>query len=454
MKTIRKFFAYAVLAMLIAGMLPLAFADEDGDNGIEADSSADASAETSTSSNSGSSKARIAANVGVRADVREGRQDKLEDMKNKLEDRQEKMTERLDKLEAKTQDRLLKLRADYALRLSALENKSFERVANLDEKYLEKFAKLSRDRQEKLAKLTDAQIKAELNAVTFKEVRGADDLKLRIIAKARLEAAREHFDDAKDRYEQAREKYEDARERYNNATTEEERLAHAKETLSGAADSIIAHLEKIKSKVQENENLNETQAADLAARIDAHIQAVADIKVKIDAATTKDEIKAAAKELRQAWAGMRFRIELMAERIITARVQGVLNQGEILQKRLDTALAAMAEQNISVDVDAEVAEFNADIAAAKDFQAQAEAKLEAAIAAGTSDEAKDLVEQAHDLIKKSQDSLKDAHDALRQIIRKMREAGHELEVDTSSSVEIEVETETEVEAEDSGEESD
>lgn len=451
MEIIKRFFAYAVLAMLIAGMLPLAFADDDNDNDdTEVDASADASAETSTSSNSGSSSgssnARIAGTVGVKATIREDRQDRLEDMRNKLADREEKIAERLDKLDEKTQDRLLKLRADYTLRLSALENRSFERIAKLDEKYLEKFAKLSRDRQEKLSKLTDARIKAELDGVKFREVRGADDLKLRIITKARLEAARADFDDAKERFEKAREEYKDARERYNNATTEEERLAHAKEVLSGAADSIITHLEKIKSKVQENENLNESEAADLTARIDAHIQTVTDIKAKIDAATTKEEIKAIAKELRQAWADMRFRMELMAERVITARVQGVLNQGEVLQKRLDTALAAMAEQNISVDVDAEVDEFNADIAAAKDFQAQAKAKLKAAIDADTSDEAKDLVEQAHDLIKKSQDSLKDAHDALRQIIRKIREAGHELEVDTSSSVEIEIEAEDSAEA--------
>ena len=336
-------------------------------------------------------------------------------------------------------------------RLEALDNVAIDKIAGLNKIQIEKIAALSRAKQAELAGLDKSKLEERLKEIKIRQVKTAADLKERVVTRQKIEIAREKFDNARARYEEAKEKYQDAREKYlaaKESGDEEAALEHAKEILLKSADSIIAHLEKIKAKIEENEQISEEMVAELTARIDNQITEIAAIKEKIQSAETKEEIKESAKELRSAWKETEHKARAFAERVVTARVQGVVNQAEVLEKKIDAALARMEEQGIEVDVDVEVAAFSALVQKSRDSFSQAQEKLNQAINATDGETQKDLVDEAKDLIEVSRESLKQAHETLKDIVEKIRESGKELEIDDDEAVEVEDESEDEEETED------
>ena len=125
-----------------------------------------------------------------------------------------------------------------------------------------------------------------------------------------------------------------------------------------------------------------------------------------------------------------------------------MNQGIVLEKKLDNVLAKAKEKGIEVDVSAEVAAFSGKIATAKDKYTQAQAKLNAMLdlKAGnaTEEQIKTAADEAKALLKEARDAIKEAHDILKTIVKKIKEAMPD--ADISAEVEVEVEQDAEIEA--------
>ena len=318
-------------------------------------------------------------------------------------------------------------------------------IQNIDPVLQAKLLQLSRARQTEIANLNKTQLEQRLREIQVKKVQNAEQLKERVLSKQRIETARQNFINARELCEIARQKYNEAKKGYMAAKESgdnEATLEHAKEVMLSSVEKIISHLEKIKAKIEENENMDEERANDLIEKIDNQISDMEEIKAKIEAAETRDQLKEVAKEFRNKWNRYRYRVHAFAEMVVNARVRGVVNQALVLEKKLDHALAIMEEKGIEVDVETEVDEFSSLIEQARDKIGEAQEKLEQAINETDKETTRELAEEAKSLIDEARDLIREAHNKLKEIVAKIREAGQELEIDETVEVEIEEEAAT------------
>jgi len=460
----KKTIALVIMAVFILSIIPLAIADAE----VDANSSASVDSETRAGS-SDSFNVGVSSRTSVRASVdsRENAKDRLEKAKEnagkrleKIAELDQKQNERLSKLNVKNFEKISQLKGGRLERLANLSSEKLERIAELDSDKLEKisdlnqsdiqkFSGLNRARLKELAKMDIRTLKTELKGIKLLRVRNAHDLDKRSItqsdtlkARADFEAAKEKFKESKDGLEDARDKLKQSREKHDDNAT----LEHAREYLLKVSDALVSHLGKIKAKVQENSNIEANVSARITAEIDTQIADINSIKADVQSAATKEQIKEDAAKLRKIWNTLQHLVELYSKRVESARIEGIVNQGIVLEKRLDHVLQEAKDRNISLDVSAEVDVFSQKIADSKDKYTQARAKISEALdlrahgEAADSSKIKSLIDEANQLLKDSRDSIKQAHDELKVIVKKIKEAypGANL----SEGVEVEVEQES------------
>ena len=358
-----------------------------------------------------------------------------------------KNLEKIAELKKERLERISKLSEEKIERMAELDKDNLEKVSDLNDTEIEKFSTLNRAELKAMAKLDKERMKAELKALKVVKVKKAEDLDRREISTAMLAQAREKFDKAEDEFHEATEQLTDERQKLKEARDKKDEkasLEHAKNYLLKTADALIKHLEKIKAKVQESKNIPDDREAKITAEIDAQIVEINAIKADAQAATTKEQIKEAAKKLREKWNRLKHLTRLFAERVVSARVEGLVNQGIVLEKRLDNVLAEAKEKGIEVNVSAEISQFSVKIAAAKDKYTQAQAKLSAVLdlKAGdaTNEQIKAAADEVNTLLKEARDAVKEAHGILKTIVKKLKEA--DSEADISAEVEVEVAQDT------------
>lgn len=466
----RKTIALTIIAIFIFSLMPSSFADED-----KTETRAEIKFRTDTKENKTEVREKYKEKLQIlreehRAKVESLSKDEAERLSNLSGDRLQKIAE-LDKrqlerlavldvrnlekiaeLKKERLERLAKLNEEKLKRLAELEKEELEKISDLNETEMEKFSTLSRGRLKTLAKLDEAGLKTKLKALKIAKVKNAGDLDRRDIPEARLAQLRERFEKAKEEFKDAKDGLEDARKNLKEAKDkkdEKSTLEHAKTYLLRTADALIKHLEKIKAKVQESENIPDDREKQIVAEIDVQIAEINKIKEDVQAAATKEQIKEAAKKLHNKWSRLKHLIRLHAERVVSARVEGVVNRGLVLEKKLDNVLTKAKEKGIEVDVSAEVSQFSEKIALAKDRYTRAQSKLSAVIELksgnATNEQIKAAADEANALLKGARDAIKEAHDILKTIVKKIKEAVPD--ADLSEETEVEVEQETSVETE-------
>jgi len=179
---------------------------------------------------------------------------------------------------------------------------------------------------------------------------------------------------------------------------------------------------------------------------DIVLRTVADELLELVKKSRKISVEEASKKLREIWSRLKHVIDLHAKRVVAARVEGIVNQGLVLEKRLDHVLQEAKDRNISIDVSAEVGVFSQKIAESKGKYTQAQAKISEALSLRANGEPADsakiqsLMDEANQLLKESRDSIKQAHDELKVIVKKIK--GAYPGADLSESMEVEVEQES------------
>ncbi len=447
--------ALAIIAIFVFSLIPLSFADESGaDVNAETAVSIQTTASPSTQDSNANAGAGVRGRIAVREELRKKNKDRLQ----KIADLDKTQIERLSRLEVKNIDKIAELKKERLEKLAKLSEEKISRLAELDKERLEKISDLSdeelnkiailgRARLKNLTKENFAELRAELKEIKIMKIKNVFGLNERRISEAniahirdRFERAKENFEKAKDDLKEAKEKLKDAREKGNKNET----LEFARNYLLHTSDALINHLEKIKTKVQESQNIPDDTEAKIVAEIDAQITDLNAIKADISAATTKEQIKEAAKKLKAKWNRLKHLIDLHAERVVAARVKGIVNQGIVLEKRLDLILQKAKDKNITIDVSADVTQFSEKIAAAKDKYQQAQAKLSSIIdlklGNATNEQIKAVADEAKELLKQARDSIKEAHNVLKTIVRKIKEADHSADLSEETEVEIAEET--------------
>ena len=459
----KKTIALTLLSVFILSLVPLGFADNME---IGVDSRAEAKIHSEAQKGTFEDKLKLLEEQRIKlkianaekseaiANLSEKRLQKIAELdKNQIE-RLSKLKirnlEKITELKKERLERLSELNQDKIERLSELEKEDIDKVLDLNDTEVNKLASLNRARLKEMAKYDKAKLRVDLRNLRILKIKNADELNERNLSDDNLTQLKENLDDAKNKFETAKNEFDGAKKELKKALNdrnEERAKTNAKIALLKAADLLIFHLEKLKINVQANENIPSDEEARIVAQIDAKITQISSLKTEVNAATTKEQIKQLAKNLREIWNDVKDTvIDLNSDRVISARVEGLVNRAKVLEKRLDQILAKANESNVTVDVSAEISMFSERIANAEDKEKQAQAKLTEAInISGTNqtinkEKIKILRQDAHQLLMEANNFLKQAHEMLKLIVKKVREEFPK--ADLSSEVEVEIAQET------------
>ena len=284
----------------------------------------------------------------------------------------------------------------------------------------------------------------------FKE----ENFKARKLTKERVKLARENAKDASDRAKAAREKFNELKEKVKDRAEElrtcksddseecevkrTEAKADAIEALQKAAESASEEIAKLKARIEESESLSEEEVKALLVKITSAEEKLDRVNEEIDGldeSSTKDEIKTAARHLRQVLANVKDGLKNSAGKLVHARMGGVIARSRSLQDNLNRVLdrAEGAGKDVSAVSDL-VEQFNTQLD-----------KAQTAYEKATESWKTDDVEIAKGLAKESQDALKEAHETLKDIFHQLKE--HKLTKDLKE-VEDDEDDNSEVELED------
>jgi hypothetical protein len=238
--------------------------------------------------------------------------------------------------------------------------------------------------------------------------------KVRALSKIKVEKAKENFLKAQAKFEQVKLNFEESKLRWEeakkerkecteNCTEKETKLIeHVKEIVKDSADKMISHLEKVKSKIESNEELNET---------------------KVDAATTREELKEIAKEINQAWSRVkeqeRLAVNLNARSSLVNLMEKLGKLGDDLELSIADAKTAGTEVG---GAETYMAEFDAKMVLAEENYQKLNKKIEEA-KAKTGDEKLSVLKEAKTYFENMRNNLKDAHEALKKAYKELKTNG-------------------------------
>ena len=309
---------------------------------------------------------------------------------------------------------------------------------------LDKVDKLSDSGRERLQKIEerrldkDEKFKEVKKKVAFAKFKKDHKFKARVVTKIKVDRARDNFLKAKERFSAAREKYNGAKDKFKERKAklsecgEEETgecdearegiKADAKEHMLGVAEMILEHIEKIKERVEGNEDLSEEEAAEILEDLEAKAVKILEAKAIIEASTSKEDIIESAKVLKMAWSGIKKRVKVHAKRVVNARIGGIIVKSKQLEVKLEKILGRMTENGIDVSsVESLIDEFNSLLEEARAKYEEAVEKLKEAKSSDDPDSS--LIDEGQASMKESHSKLQEAQKVLRDILKEIKDNG-------------------------------
>lgn len=163
----------------------------------------------------------------------------------------------------------------------------------------------------------------------------------------------------------------------------EQVLTKVKQAAVRAIDSTIKKLNKIKDRVAKMKNISDELKAELNEKIDARIAVLMEKKAAVEAATTKEEVKAALGESQKELRSTKDIIKSVVEAIHKTHLQNIITRLEKVLVKLEEKAAALT--------DTKKAEADAVIAQARTYLETAKTN----ITSGNLIEAKADIKKAH-----------------------------------------------------------
>jgi len=280
-------------------------------------------------------------------------------------------------------------------------------------------------------------------------------IKRRVIAKDRLKKMRGNYLKAKERYVEVKGHYLKAKRKFligkekfkkckgDDSVECKEVRKEGKEFLLHAADVVLNTLERIKTKIESSEDLTEDEAAEMLSDIESSMSEVKVAKETIenmDENSTEEEIKEAAKTIREAWKKVRPILKRHVGWLAGSKIRHMLAKFDKLDSRLRNVQEKLeAKGHDTTDLNNLLDDFESKLADAKDNYEKAVEKYKEA---KTAKEIDSLVKEAHEYMKKARTYLKECGKLLREIIKEIK--GKDIVTLTDEEVSEEVEETSEV----------
>lgn len=195
------------------------------------------------------------------------------------------------------------------------------------------------------------------------------------------------------------------RTKKKTATTEEKTqgLEKAKTMVTNAIDRAVAHLKKIIKRIQNIKVITAERKTKLVSDLNAQITALEDLKTKVEATTTKDELKAVVGDVKNKFAEIREIVKKIVAEILASHIDKVIAKLNTIATKLETEIAALKTNG------QDVTELEKLLTEAKTLLTQATDKNKA----GDWKQARKLAEEAHTKLAKLAGQIKSAQAKLK-----------------------------------------
>jgi hypothetical protein len=388
--------------------------------------------------------------AGIQAKLNENMQQKIDSIQdsNLSDEQKAKMMEHFEKFGNWSADKLQKLDSITMYKLRNVEQNKLDKMKNLSTDEVEKFMKLDRDTQKKILELNKDKIKVRLAQFELKKAQKKEDLFLkRHVTQEQVNQFKQMYKDNKDAFDADKAELKKLRDEFVKSMKDgNNSLEAAKEYVSKAIDLIVKELNMMSSKVQENDDLTSAEVSNITANIDAKITELNAVKEKVLEAKTKEDLKAAVKDIDNKWKIIKNHIELIQQKVKESKIGEVIVRSNYLETRLNNILSKMEEKGIDTTaVDAKVADFSAKVASARDNYAQAKTLIETVMNKKLENATVDISadkKQIQDLMTAAHNDLNDAHVILVDIAKTLKANGESIESNESDNEQAEVVVQT------------
>ncbi len=246
-----------------------------------------------------------------------------------------------------------------------------------------------------------------------------------------IDKANGQYRQYKDKYENTRKKldeaqdaFEKARARLKNLNESEELKLKAKDYLLRLIDHTVAHLEVLKTRVEQREEKG-IIPFDASAVIDAHITQLGQIRAKVEAATTYKDYVAAHRELQELWVKIRLETRYYVGIVLNYRIDKFINKTDNVTERMEAAIKRLKDKGI------ETSKLEDDEARFKEIVQEAKADQQKTVdlfavhngfandgTVASAEKARDFLKQAD---KSQRDTIKDLKDASKAVLKFVRD---------------------------------
>jgi len=200
--------------------------------------------------------------------------------------------------------------------------------------------------------------------------------------------------------------------------------AEAGEFLLRSVELVLNHIERVRERVNSNEDLSEEEANEILENLDEaekEIQEAKEIIENLSEDSSKEEIKEAAKTIRDAWRKIKKDFKHDIGRTLGARLRTIIAKSEISGERLDNTIKDLkAEGKDTSELEELIGKYHDYVDDAIEKYELARDKWEEATTPGNVDE---ISREANALFKEANEALKNAHRLLKEIVKDIKEQG-------------------------------
>jgi len=295
-------------------------------------------------------------------------------------------------------------------KLTSLDKNQLEKISHLDRARLKRFLEL--DKENLINKLQKIEIKSMDSKLTFKK-RILTDKKI-MKEEERFQVAEQNLLELKKELDAEIALLKTAQEKNDEKAIKE----HSRKYLLNAADAIINHLEKIKSRIQQSQNIREEEALELVKDINLKITELENAKSNAEDTTTKEEVRWAAKTINAAWKRIRVKSEFYVSILVNKKIQETIERSEQLEKKLESILTELERKDNNLkNLEEQLTKFSERIDEARIKFRLSQEKFREAQSTGIKNDLEMMIIEAKSLSKESRAALKDSHDILKEIIK-------------------------------------
>ncbi|MBT4823827.1 hypothetical protein HON88_01365 [Candidatus Woesearchaeota archaeon] len=233
----------------------------------------------------------------------------------------------------------------------------------------------------------------------------------------------------------------------------EKMLEKAKAWLVRSIDVLDKHLNKIQERVKSSEDLSEEDATKMLEDVEAGLKRLRTLREKAEAATTKEEVRAVAKEVKKFWSKYKVSSKGYAIHLAQGKVEDIIKKSYQLERKLEAILKGAELRGIEIteEVDSLVDEFSENTEEARAHYEKSREYLREAYAlrkdgaAEDVDRVKELMEMSKEELKSAREAIQSAHKKLSEMMRVfkalMRSAGEDSKEVINEAVENEYDEE-------------